>query len=311
MTRSHLRKFFGSLFLSGIIVASGIFVGKSVNASEHPYYLWISPSSQQLGTLEPGSSHSGEFTVQNSGTKDFNYKVYTAPYTVKDEKYSVSFEKNNGYTLITEWVTFSKTEGFLKSGANEKITYTINIPRNAPAGAQNTAIMVETSDSVEKDSNVQSALRVSSIIYSNVNGTTNNCGKIVEKKLPSLLLNPPISASGIVENCGNTDLNVKYVLKVRPIFSKENIYSNEEQPAVYTTLPETRRYNEIRWDNTPKLGLYNTTLEITYNGKTEVLEKLIIVCPLWIIALVILFIGAVVFWLVSRNRERKEKNGAK
>jgi hypothetical protein len=112
-------------------------------------------------------------------------------------------------------------------------------------------------------------------------------------------------ASGRVENCGNLDLNVKYIMEVYPIFSNEAIYTNEEKPTVLATLPETRRFTQIDWEGTPSFGLFKVKLAITYNGNTEELERIVLVCPLWLIVLVIVFIGAVIFWLVSRNRSRQ------
>ena len=96
-------------------------------------------------------------------------------------------------------------------------------------------------------------------------------------------------------------------MTVTPLFSSDPVYTNEEDPAVYATLPETRRYSSIQWDGTPAFGIFNVKLDVTYNNETETIEKLVIVCPLWLIILIIVFIGAVVFWLVSRNRERKAK----
>ena len=274
---------------------------------EHPIYLWVSPTSQNLGNMEPGNSYEGEFIVQNSGTEEFTYKVYSAPYYVTDENYNPSYNVENNYTHISEWFNFEKTTGHLKPNENEKIKFSVKVPADAPGGGQNAAIMVETEDSADGVSTVQATVRIGSIVYSNVNGETRKCGEIVEKNIPSLLLNPPISASALVKNCGNVDLDVKYVMSVFPLFSDEEIYTTAEDPKVLTTLPETRRYTKIEWDNAPQIGFYKVVLEVTYNDKTETIEKIILICPLWVIVLVIIFIGAAVFWLVSRNRERKAK----
>lgn len=312
MTRGHFKAVIGGVIAS-ILSITGVFCANPAYAEtrEKPYYLWISPAKQDIGNLDPGSTYSGKFIVQNSGTEAFHYKVYAAPYYVEDAddglKYDASFSISNKYTYISEWFTFSKETGYLESDEKEEIEYTVKVPSDVAGGAQNAAIMVETEDTINEGENVQATVRVGSIVYSTVNGDTNYCGKIVEKNIPTLLINPPVIASGRVENCGNVDLNVRYVLTVSSIFSDDPLYTNEENPEIYATLPETKRYTSVSWDGTPSFGIFNVKLDITYNDETETIEKMVIVCPLWVIILIILFIGAVIFWLVSRNRERKAK----
>lgn len=307
MTKGHFKTFFSSVLAALLLSFLGVFNTAPVMADEHPIYLWVSPATQNLGKLEPGASYEGKFVVQNSGTEDFSYKVYATPYYVTNESYNPTYEVDNNYTQIVNWFTFSKETGHLNPQENEVINFTVKVPSNAPSGGQNATIMVETQDSVEKSAVVKATVRVGSIVYSNVSGNTKECGEIVEKNIPMLFLEPPITASGLVKNCGNVDLDVEYKMSVYPLFSDEEIYTTEENPIVLTTLPETRRYTKITWDNSPSIGFYKVVLEAKYNGNTERIEKIVLICPLWIIILVIVFIGAMVFWLVSRNRERKAK----
>ncbi len=274
-------------------------------AAEYKTNLLVSPGDIDLGRLDPGKTYESDFKVRNIGTEDLNYRVYITPYYEEGENGDKVYNVSNHYTYLSEWVTFSKTEGTLKPQTSETITFRIKVPEGTAGGSQNAAIMVETRDSVEDNKVVSAAGRVALIVFSNISGETNACGKIVDKNIPSLLLNPPIMASGRVENCGNLDLNVKYTMEVYPIFSNEAIYTNEEKPVVLATLPETRRYTSLNWEETPSFGLFKVKLTITYNEKTETIEKIVLVCPLWLIVLVIVFIGAVIFWLVSRNRSRK------
>ena len=304
MTKRHFKTIFAAVAATLMLCLSG---AAPVFAEEYPIHLMVSPASQTLGKLEPGKSYEGKFSVRNVGTEEFDYKVYATPYTVQDEEYNPEYTTTNNYTYIAEWFTFSKTTGHLDPRGEEEISYTVKVPANAAGGAQNAAIMVETEDSVDPSKTVSATSRVGIITYSQIDGVTNPCGKIIEKKVPSLLLNPPISASALVENCGNIDLNVKYVFTVTPLFSSEPVYTNEDSPKVLATLPETRRYTNLEWENSPSIGIYKTKLSVTYNGKTEDIEKIVLICPLWVIILVIVFIGAVVFWLVSRNKERKAK----
>ena len=306
MTQRHVKSVFAA-FVAALMLGLSLISGAApAYAAEYKTNLLVSPGSTDLGFLDPGKSYESSFLVKNIGTEDLNYHVYTTAYYEDGEKGEQVYNVSNNYTYLSEWITFSKTEGTLKPQSSETITFRIKVPEGTAGGSQNAAIMVETKDSVENNKIVSASGRVALIVLSHINGDINACGKIVEKNIPGLLLAPPILASGRVENCGNLDLNVKYVMEVYPIFSNEAIYTNEEKPLTLATLPETRRFTQLDWEGTPSFGLFKVKLSITYNGQTETVEKIVLVCPLWLIVLVIVFIGAVIFWLVSRNRSRKE-----
>ena len=306
MLRRRIKEIFSALFA---VIVTIVFV--AVNAtptyalSAYQSNLLVSPGDITLGHLDPGKTYESEFQVKNIGTEKLNYHIYVTPYYEQGEEGEKVYTVSNNYTYLSEWVTFSQTEGTLESQASELITFRVKIPEDAAGGAQNAAIMVETNDSIDNSKAVSASGRVALILFSQINGEVNACGKIIDKNIPSLLLKPPIFAAGRVENCGNIDLNVKYEMEVSSIFSDDIIYTNEEAPTVLATLPETRRYTKIEWEGSPSFGIFKVKLKVTYNGQTEELNKIVLVCPLWLIVLTITFIGAVVFWLVYRNRSRK------
>ena len=76
-------------------------------------------------------------------------------------------------------------------------------------------------------------------------------------------------------------------------------------------LPESKQYYSLSWDNAPSIGIYRAVSEIKYLDKVDKIEKLVIICPMWVLILILVFIAAVVFWLVSRAKARKaEKSEA-
>lgn len=313
MTRFSLREFLntilGLLFVSVFSLMSS---GNAYAAEEKPaIYLQVSPASQQLGELKPGEKYTGTFKVQNVGAKEFTYSIYASPYYVSGENYNPVYEETGSYSMIKDWFTFSKTEGTISAGTDDEITYTVTVPENAPGGGQYASIMVETSDSASETATIKATSRVGMIVYSHVNGETKECGNILNLNIPTFLTQPPISASSLVENCGNVDLQASYTLKVTPLFSNEEVYTTEDDPLKLSTLPETKRFNTVSWDSSPLIGIYNVEEIIEYAGKTQSIHKTVMICPIWVIVLVIIFIGAVVFWLVSRNRERKVKKTTK
>ena len=273
-------------------------------------FLQVSPSKQQLGGLEPGEVREGSFKVQNIGAGAFDFKVYASSYEVKGENYDPVFDGAKDGLKIANWFTFSQDTGHLESDTEVTINYTIRVPQNAPGGGQYGAIMVETVKENDDKSNIQAISRVGMVIYSHINGEINRCTRILENKLPSFLFNPPIFGETRVENCGNVDAELSVSLKVFPFFSNEEIYTNEEKPTTLNTLPATKRYHKELWTNSPAIGIFNVEQVIKYGSETKTERKLVIVCPVWLIVLIVLFILSIIFWLVARNRERKTNSRA-
>lgn len=266
----------------------------------------ISPAIQDIGELKPGEKITETFKVQNIGTKTFNFKVGVSPYSVTDENYTQDYTNTNQYTDIVNWIGFSQTEGTIEPNGEVEIAYTITVPADVPAGGQYALIHAEVTpgETSGDGAGIATVQRVGMKLYTNVQGNTRKTGSIIENKVPSFMFNPPISATSIVENTGNTHTPAKYILQVFPFFGGEEVYTNEENPDTLTILPETRRLNTITWPNSPQLGLFRVKQTVTIFDETSVTEKIVFICPIWFLFIVLLIIFCVVFWIISRIRNR-------
>ena len=150
--------------------------------------------------------------------------------------------------------------------------------------------------------------RVALLVFSEVEGNTRREGQVLETKIPTILFNPPITATSLVENTGNVHTTATYTLQVFPLFGDEEVYTNEENPATLTILPETQRFNSISWDGAPQLGIFRVKQTVTIFDDTQTIEKIVFLCPIWFLFLILLIIFFVVFWLISRARSRKPSN---
>ena len=308
MVKAYLKRILAVLAVSVLSFSAALINSNTAVAEEDrpDIYLQVSPPTVQLGELDPGTSKSGEFLVQNIGAKDFDFKVYAVPYQVEGQEYNPVYSTNNNYTQISKWITFDLTEGHLEPNGEQKVHYTINVPDNAPDGGEYASIMVETDSGNAEDATIKTVSRVGIVLYSHVGGVTNACGKILEQDLPTFLTQPPIYVTSLVENCGNIDLTASYTLQVYPLFSDEEIYTTEETPDERITLPGTKRFNKVSWESAPAIGIYRVKQTIRFADKTEFIEKYVVICPIWLIILIILFIGSIVFWLVMRSRSRRK-----
>ena len=109
------------------------------------------------------------------------------------------------------------------------------------------------------DSNkfISSNGRLAMHVYSIISGKSRNEGNVISNETPTFHMSSPISASSLVENTGNVHTDAEYIMRVFPLFSDEEVYSTKDDPATARILPETRHFNTIYWEGSPKVGIFN------------------------------------------------------
>ena len=300
----RLRKICGGFLLALMIALFGV-MPVSADGEKPDYRLQISPVRLDLD-LEPGTTSTGTFEVQNTGLKAYDFVLGVDPYSVTDENYSIDSETRTAYTDIVDWITFSQNEGHVEPNQNQEITVTVTVPDDVPAGGQYAMIYAEmVRDDELESTGVAVNHRVALLVFSEVEGNTRCEGQVLETKIPTFIFNPPITATSLVENTGNVHATAYYTLQVFPLFGDEEVYTNEENPATLTILPETQRFNSISWDGAPQLGIFRVRETVTILDDTQTIEKIVFLCPIWFLFLILLIIFFVIFWLVSRARSRR------
>lgn len=302
------KHYFGkllSVFMTAFALA--FITNTPVAAADTPdYRMQVSPSFAEIEEMQPGKSYDGVFKVQNTGGKDLNYAITITPYSVKDDKYALDSDTETAYTQMKDWITLSQDSGKLSPNDAEEIKYTIRVPQDAPAGGQYALINIRLVQ--ENDSNSGATITANKQIgfrlLGEIEGNTRRTGKVTEQNIPSILFNPPISATSVVENTGNTHITASYVLRVFPLFSNEEVYTNEDSPYEVTVLPETSRYNSISWDDAPHLGIFRVEQTVTIADDTQTIKKTVFLCPIWLIFIILLIIFCVIFWIFSRIKNR-------
>lgn len=314
-----MKKLLGYTFATILSVALGFaFVsGSSVYAEEsnitsNAPYIGISPYKTTM-ELEPGNTYTGKFRVSNVGEVPFSYSVSVAPYQVTDENYTADFLTMNDYTRIVNWVTFDEGDltGRLEPhSASDYITYTVTVPSDIPAGSQFAIIKatVINDPSESQGFTIQNKTSAGMILYSTVKGgNARRSAKIIENKVPSFLSAGPLNATSLIENNGNVYAEAEYTLRVTSLFSDDPIYTNEndEEGTTSVLLPETKRFRTQTWQNVPMLGIFKVKQTIKIFDEYSEVEKIVFVCPFWLIVAVIIAIICLVIWLRARNKARK------
>ncbi len=300
-----------SLLIGGLCLALALcpilLTISNVYADENSQGFTLSPMKENA-ILNPGEIYESSFSIANPAAngKDFPYEITVSPFYV-DENYNNIFTAEGGFNEMTDWITIdSPLTGTLKPNDTEEIHFTINVPDNAPAGGQYAAIIVQSALPVNSDnkSAILERTAIAHTIFAEVTGTTTRQGDILNINVPGFLSSGTISGESTIKNTGNVHGKATYTLKVTPLFSGEEVYSNAEEPVTHDILPNRSYYNKLSWDNTPGIGIFNVVYTVDFEGKTNEISKMVIVCPIWLIVALIIIIAAIIGFIVMKFRKK-------
>jgi hypothetical protein len=318
---NKLRVAFVSVVAILAVVLSMVF-SPATMAAEEGFSFALSPMEEKI-VLNPGDEYTSSLRLYTTTEFDtgIEYQILVVGYYV-DESYNNIYEEcTDERCEMAKWIKIeSPLEGRLSPGEEVTIKYTINVPKDAPGGGQYASIIVRA-DRIEDESdtgedggngakNVKSAIkeirRIAYTIYAEIAGNIVRQGEITNTSVPSFLLSGDITGSSSVKNTGNVHGEAKYKLQVFPLFSDEEIYTNEEKPVGRTVLPDRTLYNEITWPNTPTFGIYNVVYTVEFEGVTAQVKKMVIKCPVWLLFIVIFAVISLVIWLILQIKRRRE-----
>ena len=280
--------------------------------------LTVSPPNQKI-ILVPGETYTGSVSVFSPAKNDktMHYSVSIGSFSEAsdgkdgDDYGTVDHLSRTSYNQMMDWITLDKSEGRIEPNTSDTISYTIKVPKDAPAGGQYASLIVRDESNSDDDSGsgvgVQNIMQILSIIYAEVAGTTREEGEIITNSMPSFLLNGPLTAESMVKNNGNVHTDAEYTLQVSPFFGGDDYCNNEEKPETSLILPETERYHAQRCD-LPSVGIFKAKQVVKIFGETSIVERTVILCPLWLLFLILFVIIAIVIWIVMGVRGSKKRS---
>lgn len=258
----------------------------------------LSPVSK-LYKVDAGSTYNDKLTIVNDGATDYNFTVYTAPYSVNDEGYDPDFSSVRKNTDIESWVQFEKTTYFAKAGATVIVDYKFVVPQNAFPGGHYGVIFAETQPAGNLDSTgVERKKRVGAIIYATVNGEYKTGGNVLIIDTPKFQFTSPLKSSLTVENTGNADFTAKTSHLVTDMFGNKK-YQTEK---TFQILPQTSRKMPLEWAQAPSFGLFKVTVATQFLDKNEVRSNYVLMAPVWMYLVLVSGILLGVVYLVQRKR---------
>lgn len=277
--------------------------------------LALSPSSQNI-VLTPGEEYTGKITVANLGAVGFDFGLRTTPYQVDSETYDLDFNTNNVYTQLYTWITFPQEVYHLEPGETVDAVFVARVPEGAAGGGQYATVMAYAADLEDDGSAVQVIPQVASLIYGRVNGPEMTPeGEVAEQSIPGFLLSGPLRVSETVYNTGNVDFKVYHAITITDYFSGELLLGPDTKASDGTALgsqtlvvmPGTSRQQTLVWENTPKIGIVKVKQTIMFLDTQVETERIVIFCPLWLIASVLGLIALAVLWIFLAIRHHKRK----
>ena len=314
------------------VVVVGILLGSLAGGfrvfadfSDMDTVMTISPPKQKM-ILVPGEVYENTISVSNpsDSESDLSYYVSVGSFNLgKDENgNNTDYESSDVDTItsrnqIMDWITLGKKEGTVAPGEKDPIPYTIRVPENAPAGGQYASIIVQNGTKGEEGGggnvNIVNEVRFATTIIAEVAGETVDKGQILENNIPSFLLSNNLEATSLVKNEGNVHTDAEYILQVWPLLSDEEICTNEEEPETSLIMPDTERYHALSTKDMkgcalPTLGIFRAKQSVKIFNETSVVERTIIICPLWLLFLILFIIIALIIWVMTRVKGGKKSS---
>ncbi|MBR3232856.1 hypothetical protein IKF74_01000 [Candidatus Saccharibacteria bacterium] len=294
-----------------LIAAFVVALGLSPNHAFADMEFAVSPMNQKI-VLVPGEDYNGTFEVvaPQSSPQTFYYKLSVEPFSV-DENYQPVYENNGDYNQIVDWVTLENETGSVEPNATARINFAVHTPENAPAGGQYAIIRVQSDYEMMKQEsenaiNIQNIMSIAHIIYAEVAGETERGGEIFDANVPSFLFSGNITGSATIKNTGNVHSDATYTMQVFPLFSSEEVFTNEESPKTNLIIPGATRTTTVTWEETPAAGIFHVVYNANFEGANSRIDKYVIVCPLWLLFIIILALFLLIFKIFWGKKKDKK-----
>ena len=329
MKKTIKFKFSGFRFLiaSALLVFGLSFAGalalplaSSVHAAEEAESgstMAVSPMWQEI-ILSPGENWTGSIRVQNPATSEqtLKFEVSVGSYSEHSngsnpgDYGAVDLQNTSSYNQIMNWITINQPTGELAPNESVEVPFTVNVPSDAPGGGQYASIVVK--DVSDKNSNqgnvtIDSVTQIASILYAEITGETHEEAEVLENSIPAFSLTNQINATSLVQNNGNVHGDINYTYQVWPLGSNEEVCTDEEDNNFSIILPETKLYHVAKCEVSP-VGIYRAKQTVSIFGEVSEVERIVIVCPVWLIILIIILIIAIIILIVRAIRRKSKKS---
>lgn len=300
-----------------VMAALPAYAKNEVTIDEGDVAMTVSPMRESM-VLNPGDEYRGMIKITNPSVavQDLYYRIDVKPFYV-DIEYQPMFEEVGDSSQIVDWITIdSPAKGAVHPNESAEVEYTIKVPADAPAGGQYAGITVSTDfESAAKEGiNIGEALSITHLVLAEITGEVRVDGEIMEMGVDGFVTNGGIGAYAVIRNTGNVHALATYTMEVSSLLLPDILYSNEKAPETHYILPDRTLYNETFWADTPMVGIFNVNYMVEYQGEMRQLSRVVVVCPVWLLVILILLaliLTAKIVKLVRRAAKKSDKKSEK
>lgn len=287
----------------------------------------LTPVSNVL-SLSAGETYDYSFSISNHGVSAISFEVFAAPYSYvhnpNTDTYQLGFSQENNFTQITRWITFRDQAGAYTQkatftanpGETTEVFYRITTPTSIPSGGQYAVIFAHALNESSNSTGIQTEASPGLIIYGRATGETISSSEISHLNISQRFqpnnasaTKTQINASARVKNTGNVDFAAISKLEIKSLFG-QTYYTTPVEKSKTFVIPESELKISDVWENTPFLGIFQTTWSVTVNDKTETISNLVIILPLSVIIIALILLTILIIWLIffiKRRRSRRAR----
>lgn len=319
-----MKKIISKVLVAAVLVFMAVIVGGVAPVAALGDGLTMSPMNQKI-VINPGDSYQTSFKLSNpvNSTEAVDYELSVEPFYINGRGETVlEGDIEEEHVQMVDWIKFDvPVKGRLEPNQVDEILFTINVPESAPAGGQYAMVTATVkkddknvdSDSSNKDKSsaaINEVKRMGHLVYAEITGNVIRKGEIIDANVTSFLLSGDIAGTATVKNTGNVHGATKLTLQVLPLFSDEEVYTNEELPAGATILPNREYYAEVAWKDTPAIGIYNVKFKVEFEGEITEVSKMVIKMPVWLLFIIIFVMALLIIWIVMKVKNRGKRKNA-
>jgi hypothetical protein len=237
-----------------------------------PQDITVTPTSASP-TIAPGASYKGSLQVINNGQTTYPYEIYATPYHVVGEVYSPRFNALPNVTDPSKWFSFPITKLTSNPGNVKDIVYTINVPKDVPAGGYYATVFAQTISTKTQNSSVMLNERVGEVFYIQVAGPVTQKGQVIGWQV-SHLQSSPLIATTRLQNSGGLHFAATVHVSVKDVFGRTKF----SYTTAHEVLPQTTRRVNATWSSAPILGLYKVNGSVAFlHGHTTLRAQWVLV----------------------------------
>ena len=258
----------------------------------------ISPPSQELD-VDPGETVQFTTIVRNNGNVSYPLNVRIEDFTASGDAGQVSLIEDGPWS-IASWATIEPSEFSLDPKDEQKVTITLNVPKQDIGGGKYGAVVFSRKG--EGSENATSVSQeIASLFLLRISGPVNEHIKILNFTAPSFVEFGPVPFEMNFENTGNVHVKVTGIISVMNVLGKK---VDDIIIPPTNVFPKAKRIVTSTLDNIFLIGPYQAVAIIYYgtDNKSITTYTPFFAFPVRIVAAVF-FVIFVLFILRKRIRK--------